>query len=175
MLTLCCCHPPPPRPRPPFPKHTEDIDSGPSSSTSMLSEAARAHNITLVGGSVPERSNGKLYNTCCVYDNTGKLLAKHRYACQGHGPGCARLAGAVEELVLPSMQQAHACVGDQKLHRLVGVCTKLLQAIQAPRTCQSGHAGRACLHPIRAHLHLHLHLLLCAGRCTCLTSTFPGR
>lgn len=44
----------------------------------MLSEAAKAHNITVVGGSVPERSNGKLYNTCCVYDNQGKLLGKHR-------------------------------------------------------------------------------------------------
>lgn len=56
----------------------EDIDSGSSPSTSMLSEAAKAHGVTLVGGSVPERSNGKLYNTCCVYDKTGKLLGKHR-------------------------------------------------------------------------------------------------
>lgn len=44
----------------------------------MLSEAARASGVTLVGGSVPERSNGKLYNSCCVYDDKGQLLAKHR-------------------------------------------------------------------------------------------------
>jgi omega-amidase len=56
----------------------EDIDSGASPSASMLSEAAKAHGVTLVGGSVPERSEGRLYNTCCVYDNEGKLLAKHR-------------------------------------------------------------------------------------------------
>lgn len=61
-----------------FPTYAEDIDSGASPSTSMLSAAAKAHGVTLVGGSVPERSNGKLYNTCCVYDDTGRLLAKHR-------------------------------------------------------------------------------------------------
>jgi hypothetical protein len=62
----------------------EDIDGGASPSTSMLSEAAKAHGVTLVGGSVPERSEGRLYNTCCVYDNTGRLLAKHRWG-QRHG------------------------------------------------------------------------------------------
>ena len=34
--------------------------------------------MTLVGGSIPERSAGKLYNTCCVFGPDGKLLAKHR-------------------------------------------------------------------------------------------------
>lgn len=48
--------------------------------TQMLSEAAQAHGVTLVGGSVPERSGGKLYNTCCVYGPDGRLLAKHRRA-----------------------------------------------------------------------------------------------
>jgi hypothetical protein len=69
----------------------EDIDAGCSPSTSMLSEAAQAYGVTLVGGSVPERSNGKLYNTCCVYDNTGKLLAKHR---------CVRMSPAVVQHTL---------------------------------------------------------------------------
>jgi omega-amidase len=61
-----------------FPTYAEDIDNGPSPSTDMLAAAAKAAGVTLVGGSVPERSDGKLYNTCCVYDHTGKLLAKHR-------------------------------------------------------------------------------------------------
>lgn len=61
-----------------FPTYAEDIDAGSSPSTCMLSEAAKEHAVTLVGGSVPERSNGKLYNTCCVYDPSGRLLAKHR-------------------------------------------------------------------------------------------------
>lgn len=34
---------------------------------------------------MPERSNGKLYNTCCVFDNTGTLLAKHRWVVQWAG------------------------------------------------------------------------------------------
>jgi omega-amidase len=62
-----------------FPTYAEDIDNGPSPSTDMLSAAAKAADVTLVGGSVPERSDGKLYNTCCVFDHTGKLLAKHRW------------------------------------------------------------------------------------------------
>lgn len=44
----------------------------------MLSEAARFLKITIVGGSIPERSGDKLYNTCCVFDADGKLKAKHR-------------------------------------------------------------------------------------------------
>jgi omega-amidase len=61
-----------------FPVYAEDIDGGDSPSVSALCEAAKAHNVTLVGGSVPERSNGKLYNTCCVISSSGKVLAKHR-------------------------------------------------------------------------------------------------
>lgn len=61
-----------------FPTYAEDIDAGPSPSTDMLSAAAQEFGVTLVGGSVPEKSNGKLYNTCCVFDHQGKLLAKHR-------------------------------------------------------------------------------------------------
>jgi omega-amidase len=61
-----------------FPTYAEDIDAKQSPSQDMLAEAAKQHKVTIVGGSIPERSNGKLYNTCCVYDDTGKLLGKHR-------------------------------------------------------------------------------------------------
>lgn len=44
----------------------------------MLSELARLLKITIVGGSIPERSGGRVYNTCCVFGTDGKLLAKHR-------------------------------------------------------------------------------------------------
>ncbi len=47
-------------------------------SVDALSDAARAAHVTLVGGSIPERSADKLYNTCCVFGPDGKLLAKHR-------------------------------------------------------------------------------------------------
>lgn len=44
----------------------------------MLSELSRSLQITIVGGSIPERSGDRLYNTCCVFDTEGKLKAKHR-------------------------------------------------------------------------------------------------
>ena len=64
-----------------FPSYAEDIDAGASPSAAALTEAARGHAVTLVGGSIPERSHGKLYNTCLVYSKEGKLLAKHRKVC----------------------------------------------------------------------------------------------
>ncbi|KAG8635966.1 hypothetical protein MANES_16G084000v8 [Manihot esculenta] len=63
-----------------FPVYAEDIDAGSNSSpsTAMLSEVARLLKITIVGGSIPERYGDQLYNTCCVFDTEGKLIAKHR-------------------------------------------------------------------------------------------------
>ncbi|KAL2489601.1 Omega-amidase [Forsythia ovata] len=63
-----------------FPVYAEEIDAGfdASPSTAMLSEVASLLSITIVGGSIPERSGDKLYNTCCVFGPDGKLKAKHR-------------------------------------------------------------------------------------------------
>ncbi|XP_057524322.1 omega-amidase, chloroplastic [Amaranthus tricolor] len=63
-----------------FPVYAEDIDAGGdvSPSTAMLSEVSRALKITIIGGSIPERLGDRLYNTCCVFDTNGKLIAKHR-------------------------------------------------------------------------------------------------
>ncbi|KAL1563369.1 Omega-amidase, chloroplastic, variant 2 [Salvia divinorum] len=63
-----------------FPIYAEDIDTGgdASPSTAMLSELSRSLKITIVGGSIPERSGDRLYNTCCVFDTDGTLKAKHR-------------------------------------------------------------------------------------------------
>lgn len=61
-----------------FPTYAEDIDGGSSQSVAAMSESAKQNKVTLVAGSIPERSNDKLYNTCCVFDTDGKLLAKHR-------------------------------------------------------------------------------------------------
>jgi len=44
----------------------------------MLSEEAKKHKITLIGGSIPERGGDKLYNTSYVFGSDGELLAKHR-------------------------------------------------------------------------------------------------
>uniref|UniRef100_L7LVQ4 omega-amidase n=1 Tax=Rhipicephalus pulchellus TaxID=72859 RepID=L7LVQ4_RHIPC len=44
----------------------------------MLSRAARENGVYLIGGSMAETENGKLYNTCLVYGPDGEMLAKHR-------------------------------------------------------------------------------------------------
>jgi hypothetical protein len=63
-----------------FPTYAEDIDAGleASPSTAMLAEVARKKKVTIVAGSIPERSGGNLYNTCCVFDKNGELKAKFR-------------------------------------------------------------------------------------------------
>ena len=63
---------------PAFPKNAEDIDGGNSKSATFLSELAKKHKITLVGGSIPEASDGKTYNTCLTYSPQGQLLGKFR-------------------------------------------------------------------------------------------------
>ncbi|GFP91374.1 omega-amidase chloroplastic [Phtheirospermum japonicum] len=63
-----------------FPVYAEDIEAGfdVSPSTAMLSEIARLLDITIIGGSIPERNGDKLYNTCCVFGPDGNMKAKHR-------------------------------------------------------------------------------------------------
>lgn len=75
-----------------FPVYAEDIDAGgdASPSTAMLSELSRSLKITIVGGSIPERSGDELYNTCCVFDADGKLKAKHRKVCRSFLKGKSR-------------------------------------------------------------------------------------
>jgi len=66
-----------------FPVYAEDVDGGASPSADALARAAADAAVTLVGGSIPERSGGRLYNTCLVYSPAGRLLAKHRKARSG--------------------------------------------------------------------------------------------
>ncbi|KAL3227463.1 hypothetical protein MRX96_004170 [Rhipicephalus microplus] len=58
-----------------FPKYAESI---PGETSEMLSRAARENGVYLIGGSMAESENGKLYNTCLVYGPDGEMLAKHR-------------------------------------------------------------------------------------------------
>lgn len=58
-----------------FPEYAEPI---PGPSTETLVRAAKENNIFLIGGSIPEQDNGKLYNTCTVYNPNGDMIAKHR-------------------------------------------------------------------------------------------------
>ena len=53
-------------------------ESIPGDTSCMLAEAAKEHSIYLIGGSIPEKDDGKLFNTCMVYGPGGEELAKHR-------------------------------------------------------------------------------------------------
>lgn len=60
-----------------FPKYAEAI---PGETSAAMSSAARRHGVWLVAGSIPERdeADGKLYNTCMVFNRAGELAALHR-------------------------------------------------------------------------------------------------
>jgi omega-amidase len=60
-----------------FNEYAESIDNGPT--IEMMSKTSRDLGIYLIGGSIPERSSdGKLYNTCIVFDPQGNQIARHR-------------------------------------------------------------------------------------------------
>jgi omega-amidase len=59
-----------------FDQYCESIPNG--ETTRALSEIAKTNKIILIGGSIVERDGSNLYNTCCVFDNEGQLIAKHR-------------------------------------------------------------------------------------------------
>lgn len=58
-----------------FREYAED-ESGPS--FQMLSQAAKDTGKWLIGGSIPELAEGKVYNTSFIFDRSGKLVNKHR-------------------------------------------------------------------------------------------------
>lgn len=60
-----------------FPDYAEE--RGGESWTALL-EIARDNGIVLIGGSIPERDAGRLYNTSFVFDRNGKEIAFHRKA-----------------------------------------------------------------------------------------------
>lgn len=59
-----------------FGEYAETIPDGFTSSE--LSKTAKELGIFLIGGSIPEREAGKLFNTCTVWGPQGDLIAKHR-------------------------------------------------------------------------------------------------
>ncbi|XP_068622688.1 omega-amidase NIT2-A [Battus philenor] len=59
-----------------FKDYAEEVPSG--ATCQALSKAAAEAGVCVVGGTLPERCGDKLYNTCTVWDSSGKLVAKHR-------------------------------------------------------------------------------------------------
>ncbi|KAJ5079640.1 nitrilase-related [Anaeramoeba ignava] len=58
-------------------KNAEEIPRG--ETTEFFSNLAKQNNISIISGTFPEKEDEKkVYNTCCVFDDNGKLIAKHR-------------------------------------------------------------------------------------------------
>ncbi len=53
-----------------------DAENG--GSVAEISRWARENGVILVGGSVPEKDGDELYNTCFVFDEQGRQIARHR-------------------------------------------------------------------------------------------------
>lgn len=58
-----------------FEEFSEEI---PGETSTTLSEAAKENSVYVIGGSIPEKDEGRLYNTCVSYGPDGALLAKFR-------------------------------------------------------------------------------------------------
>lgn len=50
----------------------------PGESTQLLSNLARELSVYIVGGSIPEKENGNIYNTSFTFNRDGNLIARHR-------------------------------------------------------------------------------------------------
>lgn len=59
-----------------FAEYAEQVPGG--QTFKHLQSLALKHKIHLIGGSIPEICNGKLYNTSMVFNPEGALIAKHR-------------------------------------------------------------------------------------------------
>ncbi|VEU23939.1 DEKNAAC105105 [Brettanomyces naardenensis] len=60
-----------------FHNYCEKIPEG--ETTHFLSTFAKEHKVAVIGGSFPELGDdGNVYNTSLTFDNTGKIVAKHR-------------------------------------------------------------------------------------------------
>lgn len=59
---------------------TREAESEGGTVNAALSEMAKENRVILIGGSMPEKDGGKLYNTSFVYDENGVRIARHRKA-----------------------------------------------------------------------------------------------
>lgn len=60
-----------------FSQYAEPYPNG--ETITMLAKTAAKENISVVGGSIPEKdNNGKVYNTSFIFDEKGALLGRHR-------------------------------------------------------------------------------------------------
>ncbi len=55
-----------------------EVINGNSQTIKMLSNIAKERKVYIIGGSIPEIDNGKLYNTSVIFDEYGEIIGKHR-------------------------------------------------------------------------------------------------
>ena len=58
-----------------FPRFAESAEG---ETFQFLSDLAREGRRYVIGGSIPELDNGKIYNTSYIFDRSGKLIGRHR-------------------------------------------------------------------------------------------------
>ena len=59
-----------------FIEYAENKDQ--SKTLNAISKAAKKNNISIVAGSIPELDNKNLYNSCFLFDNSGKIIGRYR-------------------------------------------------------------------------------------------------
>lgn len=63
----------------PIPHKAAELDPKAHPSTWMMSRAAQDLKVYIIGGSISEKGeDGKIFNTCVVFDPQGEIIAKHR-------------------------------------------------------------------------------------------------
>jgi len=59
-----------------FQEYSEAIATG--ETCKLLSKLAAGHQLWIIGGSIPEAQNGRLYNSCPVFDSSGEHILTYR-------------------------------------------------------------------------------------------------
>jgi predicted amidohydrolase len=59
-----------------FPGYAETAGTG--STIASVSKAARENSVYVVAGSIPEKENNKIFNTCFIFDDNGRIIGRHR-------------------------------------------------------------------------------------------------
>lgn len=50
----------------------------PGHTTDRMRQWASDNEVCLIGGSIPEKEDDKLFNTCFIFDHTGQMIGRHR-------------------------------------------------------------------------------------------------
>ena len=113
-------------------------------SSTRLMELAAETGMYVVGGSVPERDGGDIYNTCIVADPSGTVVAKHRkvHLFDVDVPGGIRFKES--ETLSPGCQATYFDVGTRDAGDLGRVGLGICYDIRFPEYASLLAHGRGC-------------------------------